>query len=178
MMKGKAQRRVGSTGWSSEAQKRKDSLPRLLQPLQVILRCFHFFLRSLPKLPCLAGAPQYWALILYKTPWKEMTLSETPLCTHVLSHFSRVWLFATLWTTAHQALLSMGFSRQEYWSGLPCPPPWDLSDPGIEPSSPAFPAMQVDSLPLSHQGSPWNTFTGNKRSSSRSVGKNTWEAEQ
>ena len=120
MMKGKAQRRVGGTGWSPEAQKRKHSLPGLLQPLQVILRCFHFFLRSLPKLPCLAGAPQYWALILYKTPWKEMTLSETPLCTHVLSHFSRVWLFVTLWTTAHQALLSMGFSRQEHWSGLPC----------------------------------------------------------
>ena len=49
----------------------------------------------------------------------------------VLSHFSRVWLFATLWTVAHQAPLSMGFSRQEYWSGWPCPPPGDLPDPGI-----------------------------------------------
>ena len=88
-----------------------------------------------------------------------MTLSETPLCMHTLSRFSRVRLFATLWAAAHQAPLSMGFSRQEYWSGLLCPSPWDLSDPGIEPESPAFLAMQADSLPLSHQGSPGNTFT-------------------
>ena len=40
--------------------------------------------------------------------------------------------FVTLWTVAHQAPLSMGFSSQEYWSGLPCPPPGDLPDPGIE----------------------------------------------
>ena len=45
----------------------------------------------------------------------------------------------------------MGFSRQEYWSGLLCPPPEDLPDPGIEPASPT---LQVDSLPLSHEGSP------------------------
>ena len=49
-----------------------------------------------------------------------------------LSHFSRVQLFATWWTVARQAHLSMGFSRQEYWTGLPCPPPRDLPDPGIE----------------------------------------------
>ena len=53
----------------------------------------------------------------------------------MLSHSSRVQLFATLWTVAHQAPLSMGFSRQEYWSGLPCPPPGDLPDPGIKPAS-------------------------------------------
>ena len=51
---------------------------------------------------------------------------------------------------AHQAPLSMGFSRQEYWSGLSCPPPGDLPHPGIEPASPAW---QADSLPLSHWGS-------------------------
>ena len=45
----------------------------------------------------------------------------------------------------------MGFSRQKYWSGLPCPPPRNLSDPGIEPGSPA---LQADSLPLNHQGNP------------------------
>ena len=73
----------------------------------------------------------------------------------VLNCFSHVWLFVTLWTVAHHAPLSMGFSRQEYWSGLPCSPLGDLSDPGIEPVSPAFPALQVDSLLLSHQGSPW-----------------------
>ena len=47
----------------------------------------------------------------------------------------------------------MGFSRQEYWSGLPCPSPGDLPDPGIEPVSPVAPALQADSLVLSHQGS-------------------------
>ena len=53
----------------------------------------------------------------------------------VLSHLSRVQLFVTLWTVAYQAPLSMGFSRQEYWSGLPCPPSGDLPDPGIKPMS-------------------------------------------
>ena len=54
---------------------------------------------------------------------------------------SHVQLFATLWTVAHQAPLSMGFSRQEYWSGLPWPPPGDLPDPGIKPTSPASLAL-------------------------------------
>ena len=53
----------------------------------------------------------------------------------VLCCFSHVWLFGTPWTVARQAPLSMGFSRQEYWSGLPCPPPGDLPVPGIEPAS-------------------------------------------
>jgi len=64
---------------------------------------------------------------------------------------SHVPLFATPWTVAHQALLSMGFFRQEYWSGLLFPPPGDLPDPGIKPRSPV---LKADSLPLSHQGSP------------------------
>ena len=59
----------------------------------------------------------------------------------VLSCFNCVQLFATLWTVAHQAPLSMGFSRQEYWSGLPCLPPGDLPDPGIEPGSLMSPAL-------------------------------------
>ena len=53
----------------------------------------------------------------------------------MLSHFSRVWLFVTLCTIASQAPLSRGFSRQGYWSGLPCPPPGDLPDPEIKPTS-------------------------------------------
>jgi len=56
-------------------------------------------------------------------------------------------LFATLWTAAHQAPLSVGFSWQEYWSGLPCPPPRGLSDPGIEPASHVSTVLQIDSLP-------------------------------
>ena len=53
----------------------------------------------------------------------------------MLSHFSCVELFVTLWIEAHQAPLSMGFSRQENWSELPCPSPGDLPDPGSEPTS-------------------------------------------
>ena len=59
----------------------------------------------------------------------------------MLSHFSHFWLCATLWTIAYQALLSMALSGQEYWTGLPCCPPGDLSDPGTEPVSPMSPAL-------------------------------------
>ena len=59
----------------------------------------------------------------------------------VLSHFSCVWLFVILWTRACQAPLFMGFSKEEYWSGLPFPSPGDLPNPGIEPTSLTSPAM-------------------------------------
>ena len=59
----------------------------------------------------------------------------------MLSRFSLVPLFATLWTVACQGPLSMGFSRQEYWSGLPCPPPGDLPHSGMEPASLKSPAL-------------------------------------
>ena len=68
------------------------------------------------------------------------------MCACVLS---RVQLFATPWTVALQVPLSMGFSRQEYWSGLPFPPSEDLPNPGIKPRSPA---LQVVSLPDGPQG--------------------------
>ena len=55
--------------------------------------------------------------------------------------FSRVQLFETLWTAARQAPLSTGFSRQEYWSGLPFPPPGDFLNPEVEPASPTSPAL-------------------------------------
>ena len=61
----------------------------------------------------------------------------------VLSRFSHVWRFATLWTVACQTPLSMRFSRQEYWNGLPCPPPGDFPDPGIK-----LLHLQAGSLPL------------------------------
>ena len=70
---------------------------------------------------------------------KCMCGSRRNVC--VLSHFSRVWLFVTPWTVAHQAPLSMRFSRQEYWSGLPFPSPGDLPDPGIEPASLTSPTL-------------------------------------
>ena len=60
---------------------------------------------------------------------------------------SPVQLFVTPWTVGHQAPLSMGFPRQEYWSGLPFPSPGDLPDPGIEPRSPALQADVLTSEP-------------------------------
>ena len=64
-----------------------------------------------------------------------------------------VQLFAILWTVARQAPQSMGFSRQEYWSGLACSPTGNLPNTAIEPLSPVSPVLQAGSLPLSHQGS-------------------------
>ena len=69
----------------------------------------------------------------------------------MLSRFSHVWLLVSLWTVALQAPLSIGFSRQEYGSGLPCPPPGDLPYPGIKNVSPA---LQAGSLPLAPPGKP------------------------
>ena len=82
-------------------------------------------------------------------PFHQMLLSPALLLVFcVLSHFSGVRLFVTLWTVASQALLSMGFSRQGYWSGLPCPSP-DLPDPRIKLSSlNVYLPWQADYLPL------------------------------
>ena len=71
----------------------------------------------------------------------------------MLSYFSRVQLCMTLQTAACQAPLSMGFSRQECWSWLPCSPPGDLPNPRIKPVSPTSTELQADSLLLSHQES-------------------------
>ena len=65
---------------------------------------------------------------------------------------SRVRLCATPWTAAYQAPPSMGFSRQEYWSGVPFSSPGDLPNPGIEPGSPTWQALQADALPSEPQG--------------------------
>ena len=64
-----------------------------------------------------------------------------------MKSLSRVRLFVTPWTVDHQAPPSMGFSRQEYWSGLPLPSPGDLPNPGIEPRSPALQADALTSEP-------------------------------
>ena len=83
------------------------------------------------------------AIILNNYKWSESE-SEVKL-------LSRVQLFATPWTVAHQAPPSMGFSRQECWSGLPFPSPGDLPNPGIEPTSPA---LQADTLTSEPPGEP------------------------
>ena len=90
--------------------------------------------------------------------WGHVYLGVLRLKRHVNEHacvqaqpLRSCLTLSTLWTTGHQALLSMGFLRQEYCSRLPRPPPRDFPDLGIEPVSPT---LQADSLPLSHWGSP------------------------
>ena len=70
---------------------------------------------------------------------------------YLLKSVSRVRLFVTPWTVAYQAPPSMGFSRQEYWSGLPFPSPGDLPNPGIEPG---FPTLEADALTSEPPGKP------------------------
>ena len=94
--------------------------------------------------------------------WRDCNFFFVTGCVCVLSYFSRVWFFVTPWTVACQAPLSMGFSRQEYWSGLPCPPPGDLPDPGIEPMSLMSPAL-ADGFFQANAGlpcylKPWYSF--------------------
>ena len=82
--------------------------------------------------------------------WKRKNHAQiwiTYLTLIIVCMLSHIWLFEILWTVAHQVLLSMGFSRQEYWSGLPFPIPGELLDPGIKPVSPWIPAFQADYLP-------------------------------
>ena len=79
-------------------------------------------------------------------PGKISTRCNKHVC--VLSHYNLVRLFATPWTVAHEAFLSMGFFRQGYWSGLPCPSPGDPPDPGIKSGSPA---LRTDSLLIEPQ---------------------------
>ena len=104
----------------------------------------------------------HWKLLTCRSEAAQgLTLPCIFLCLPhraVFSCFSYVWPFETPWTVAHQALLSLGFSRQEFWSGLLCPPPGDLPDPGIEPTSPVSPALQADSLPLSFPGNPFISY--------------------
>ena len=106
---------------------------------------------------------------LFATPWTIHGILQARILEWVAFPFSRssqkwsevnllshVQLFTTPWTAASQAPPSMGFSRQEYWSGLPFPSPGDLPDSGIEPGSPS---LQVDALPSKPPGKPWSSQT-------------------
>ena len=83
--------------------------------------------------------------------WTRLKRLSSSMCAKLLQF---CLLLVTPWTVALQAPLSLGFSRQEYWSGLPFPSPGYLPNPGIKPMSAVAPALQVDSSPLSHWGSP------------------------
>ena len=110
-------------------------LPHLLLPLPPFLLLLRPLLLDIPFGSLSLHFPGCVGCFLGLLPNWWIYLS----CVGMLSRFSHVWLFATPWThatpVACQAPLTMGFSRQEYWSGLPGPPPGDLPDPGIEPAS-------------------------------------------
>ena len=120
----------------------------LLSPSQID---FPTFLHWIPPFSCLRiilailhhSPPISSETLLYLLPY-FLYESESEKKVKSLSY---VWLFATLWAVAHQAPLPMGFSRREYWSGLPFPSPGDLPDPGIEPRSPALQADTLTSEP-------------------------------
>ena len=92
----------------------------------------------------------WWECKLVQPQWKTVCV----LCARTLQSCPTL---CDLWTVACQAPLSMGFSRQEYWSGLPCPLPGDLPNQGIKPISPASPALQASSLSTDPLGKPWKT---------------------
>ena len=93
----------------------------------------------------------------------------------MLSHFSHVQLFATLWTVNFQAPLSMRFSWQEYWGGLPCPPAGDLPNPGIEPISLRSPELTGGFFTTSSPGKPdIHTSCQEKVPSSLLIHSGTW----
>ena len=92
--------------------------------------------------------------------------SQCPLTIHpncAAQSLSHAQLFVTPWTAARQAPLSMGLSRQEYWSGLLCPTPVDLPNPGIKPSSPASPALEAGFLSTEPPGKPIHANKGGLR---------------
>jgi len=82
---------------------------------------------------------------------------QNKLC--VLIRFSRVWLFMAPWTVARQTPLPMGFSRQEYWNGLPFPSPGYLPDPGVEPGSLMYPALADEFFTTEPPGKPKTSYT-------------------
>ena len=123
------------------------------------------------------GTHKYWKMVYLWLPARQITntcnlaytkLSVCPgitsiikvpgnikilVCVHVCSVIqSHLTLCNPVDCSPHQAPLSMEFSRHKYWSGLPFPPPGDLSNPGIKPASPMSLVLQTDSLPLSHGG--------------------------
>ena len=107
--------------------------------------------------PLEEGMATHFSILAWRIPWTEQpggvqfigsqrvghnwaTKHSTVRCGQA-GRFGRIWLCMTLWTVVHKTPLSMGFSRQEYWSGLPCPLPGDLLNPGVEPAPLMLPAL-------------------------------------
>ena len=123
-----------------EKKKKREKRDRRESLENHIFLYFHFLILLMEIENIWFISLQQWSWLFYLRTRSILKLkgSKHPwilscLCACMLSHFSLVWPFATLWTVAGQAPPSMGFSRQEDWNGLPCPPPQDLPDPGIKP---------------------------------------------
>ena len=114
----------------------------------LILGCMSYLCIVETLVSCFSSVQLLSCVWFFATPWTTTACQAFPVH-HKLSEkvkvkvklLSCVLLFATPWTVAYQALPSMGFSRQEYWSGFPFPSPGDLPNPGIEPGSPALQAL-------------------------------------
>ena len=118
--------------WSSKS---KESTYNLLKNIKQWEEKCNMFVYGVQYVSC-----SQLFLGMYCTNEKKLFISYALKMKVKVKLLSRVWLFVTSWTVAHQAPPSMGFSSQEYWSGLPFPSPGDLPNPGIEPGSPAFQA--------------------------------------
>ena len=141
--------------WHEEGRLKKEGI----YYLYIYIKLIHIGVQQRPSQHCKAvilqlkeNSKNHNFCKVHNFFWNEVIMS-----THVHLYFyacmlSQVRFFETLWTVAWQAPLSVGFSRQEYWSQLPFPPPGDLPDSGIKLVPPAFPAFQVDSLPTEPPG--------------------------
>ena len=112
----------------------------LYEILDLFLNLFYTSVFSPTKWGCQSATQRlcYRIVVRHKRVYRANLFLQSCICACLLSH---VWLFVTLWTVACQAPLSMEFSRQEYWSGLPFPTPGDVPDLGIEPMSHVSPAL-------------------------------------
>ena len=100
---------------------------RILEWVAISYSRGSFLLRDRTHVSCVSCIGKQ--ILYHCTTWEVLSLLHECVC--VLSRCSHTWLFVTLWAIAHQAPLSKGFSKQEYWSGFSCPPPGDLSGSGI-----------------------------------------------
>ena len=105
---------------------------------KIISKCSYFKIRHYQNTVQYVG---WWDIYKSENLWFLSYFFFFSMCAGMLSHFSCVQLFVTLWTIACQDPLSMGFSRQEYWSGWPCPPPGDLPELRTEPEALTSPAL-------------------------------------
>ena len=133
-----------------------------------IYKAIHFIFSSIGRLPTLHCFPGLNIHGLSCTDARTYDLDEKSyilssvkvliisqrICVCVLSHFGHVWLFVTLWIAAYHASLSVGFSRQEYWNELPCPPPGTFPTQGSNPCLLCFLKLQAGSLLLVPSGKP------------------------